>query len=70
MAATTRSAWPRIAVLVASLLQGVSVPVLALIIGLFAWAWPSRAVRAQVLSLKERPFVQVALRNQAHARVA
>jgi peptide/nickel transport system permease protein len=49
------------AVLVAALLQSVTVPVLAIIIGLFAWAWPSRAVRAQVLSLKERPFVQIAL---------
>jgi peptide/nickel transport system permease protein len=48
-------------ILIASLLKGVSVPLLALIIGLFAWAWPARAVRSQVLSLKERPFVQVAL---------
>ena len=46
--------------LIASLLQGVSVPTMALIIGLFAWAWPARAVRSQALSLKERPFVQVA----------
>jgi peptide/nickel transport system permease protein len=43
------------------LLRGVSVPLLAVIIGLFAWAWPARAVRSQVLTLKERPFVQVAL---------
>jgi peptide/nickel transport system permease protein len=49
------------AVLIASLLKSVTVPVLAGVIGLFAWAWPSRAVRAQVLSLKERPFVQVGL---------
>jgi peptide/nickel transport system permease protein len=48
-------------ILIASLLKGVNVPLLALIIGLFAWAWPARAVRSQVLSLKERPFVQVAL---------
>ena len=48
-------------ILIASLLRGVGVPALAIIIGLFAWAWPARAVRAQVLSLKERPFVQVAL---------
>jgi peptide/nickel transport system permease protein len=48
-------------IFIASLLHGVSVPMLALIIGLFAWAWPARAVRSQVLSLKERPFVQVAL---------
>ena len=48
-------------ILIASLVRGVSVPVLAIIIGLFAWSWPARAVRSQVLSLKERPFVQVAL---------
>jgi peptide/nickel transport system permease protein len=48
-------------ILIAALLRSVSVPVLALIIGLFAWAWPARAVRSQVLSLKERPFVQVAI---------
>jgi peptide/nickel transport system permease protein len=49
------------AILIASLLRGVTVPTLALVIGIFAFAWPARAVRAQVLSLKERPFVQIAL---------
>jgi peptide/nickel transport system permease protein len=48
-------------VLIASLLRGVGVPVLALVIGLFSWAWPARAVRAQVLSLREQPFVQMGL---------
>ena len=47
-------------ILIAALLRGVGVPTMALIIGLFAWSWPARAVRAQTLSLKERPFVQVA----------
>lgn len=47
-------------ILIASLLKGVSVPTMALIIGLFAWSWPARAVRAQALSLKERPFVRIA----------
>jgi peptide/nickel transport system permease protein len=47
-------------ILIASLVQGVGVPTMALIIGIFAWAWPARQVRAQVLSLKERPFVQIA----------
>jgi peptide/nickel transport system permease protein len=47
-------------ILIASLLRGVGVPLLAVLIGLFAWAWPARAVRAQVLTLKERPFVSVA----------
>jgi peptide/nickel transport system permease protein len=33
---------------------------MALIIGAFAWPSPARQVRAQVLSLKERAFVQIA----------
>ena len=49
------------AVLIASLLKTVSVFILAAVIGMFAWAWPSRAVRSQVLSLKERPFVHIAI---------
>jgi ABC-type microcin C transport system permease subunit YejE len=47
-------------ILIAALVRGVSVQTMALIIGLFAWAWPARQVRAQVLSLKERDFVEVA----------
>lgn len=47
-------------ILLASLMKGVGVHAMAVIIGLFAWAWPARQIRAQVLSLKERPFVQVA----------
>jgi peptide/nickel transport system permease protein len=50
-------------ILIASLLKGVSVTTMALIIGIFAWAWPARAVRSQALSLKERPFVRVARLN-------
>lgn len=47
-------------ILIASLVRGLGVQAMALIIGMFAWAWPARQVRAQVLSLKERGFVQVA----------
>ncbi|MBM4430802.1 MAG: ABC transporter permease, partial [Chloroflexi bacterium] len=47
-------------ILIASLVKGVRVQTMALIIGAFAWAWPARQVRAQVLSLKERAFVQIA----------
>lgn len=47
-------------ILIASLVKGVGVQEMALIIGLFAWAQPARQARAQVLSLKERAFVQVA----------
>jgi peptide/nickel transport system permease protein len=48
-------------ILISSLLRGLGVPAIAVIIGAFAWAWPARAVRSQVLSLKERPFVQVGM---------
>jgi len=47
-------------ILIAALLRGVGVTAMALIIGAFAWPSPARQVRAQVLSLKERGFVQVA----------
>lgn len=47
-------------ILIASVFKGVGVQAMALIIGIFAWAWPARQVRAQVLSLKERGFVQIA----------
>ncbi|RPJ46475.1 MAG: ABC transporter permease, partial [Chloroflexi bacterium] len=47
-------------ILIASLLRGVDVFGMAVIIGIFSWAWPARQIRAQVLSLKERAFVQVA----------
>lgn len=47
-------------ILIASLVRGVGVQTMALFIGAFAWPSPARQVRAQVLSLKERAFVQVA----------
>ncbi|MBM3133959.1 MAG: ABC transporter permease [Chloroflexi bacterium] len=47
-------------ILIASLVKGVGVQAIALIIGMFAWASPARQSRAQVLSLKERGFVQIA----------
>src|SRR5690606_9904658 len=47
-------------ILIASLVRGVGVLAMALIIGAFAWPSPARQVRAQVLSLKERGFVQMA----------
>ena len=33
---------------------------MALTLALFAWAWPSRQVRSQALSLKERDFINTA----------
>lgn len=48
-------------ILISALMRSVNVVTLAVIIGAFAWPSPARQVRAQVLSLKERGFVQLAL---------
>jgi peptide/nickel transport system permease protein len=48
-------------ILISALVRNVNVVTMALIIGAFAWPSPARQVRAQVLSLKERGFVQLAL---------
>jgi peptide/nickel transport system permease protein len=47
-------------VVLAAFLQASTVEVLALIVGLLAWPGPTRAVRAQTLSLRERGFVSLA----------
>jgi peptide/nickel transport system permease protein len=49
-----------ILVVIASYLRTTSIELTALIIALFAWAGPTRAIRGQVLSMRERGFVQVA----------
>jgi len=48
-------------ILIAALVRNVNVITMAIIIGAFAWPSPARQVRAQVLSLKERGFVQLAV---------
>ncbi len=40
--------------------QGLTVDQMALIVALLAWRWPARTIRAQVLTLRERAWVQVA----------
>ncbi len=54
-----------ILIIVASMLGSVSVESMALIIAALAWMWPARAVRAQVLTIRERMYVQVARFNGA-----
>jgi peptide/nickel transport system permease protein len=39
---------------------GASVPLLALVLAMFGWAWPSRQIRSMALSLKERDFISTA----------
>jgi len=47
-------------ILISALVRAVTVEDMALIIAAFAWAWPARQIRAQVLSLREREFVYMA----------
>ncbi len=54
-----------ILIIVASMLGVVSVEAMALIIAALAWMWPARAVRAQVLTIRERMYIQVARFNGA-----
>jgi peptide/nickel transport system permease protein len=40
--------------------QGLTVDQMAFIVALLAWRWPARTIRAQVLTMRERTWVQVA----------
>lgn len=54
---------PALAILVVltALLQTQSIELMALIIGLLAWPYSTRAIRAQTLTLRERGFVRIAV---------
>jgi peptide/nickel transport system permease protein len=48
-------------VVIATAVKGaVSVNMMALVVASLAWMWPTRTIRSQVLSLRERSFVMVA----------
>ena len=50
-----------ILILMTSLMKGTStVFLIALVLAMFAWAWPSRQIRSMALTLKERDFIQTA----------
>ncbi|HKM43771.1 MAG TPA: ABC transporter permease [Limnochordia bacterium] len=50
-----------ILILMTSLMRGSStVLLMALVLAIFAWAWPSRQIRAMALSIKERDFIHTA----------
>ncbi len=49
-----------ILIVVASLVKVVSIEEMGLLIAALAWMWPARTVRAQVLTVRERLYVQVA----------
>jgi len=60
---------PALAVLVvlAALLRTQSIELMALIVGLLAWPYPTRAIRAQTLTLRERGFVTLAVLSGRNA---
>ena len=50
-----------ILILMTSLMKGSSAAILmALVLAMFAWAWPSRQIRSMALTMKERDFIQTA----------
>ena len=50
-----------ILILMASLMQGQATNImLALVLAMFAWAWPSRQIRSLALSMRERDFIHTA----------
>lgn len=51
--------WP-ILVTLAAYIRGLSVPVMALLLAAFSWPWAMRTIRAQVMSLREQPYVELA----------
>ncbi len=50
-----------ILILMTALMKGSSTVILmALVLAMFAWAWPSRQIRSMALTLKERDFIHTA----------
>ena len=50
-----------ILIMMTSLMKGSSTTiVMALVLAMFAWAWPSRQIRSMALSIKERDFIHTA----------
>jgi peptide/nickel transport system permease protein len=47
-------------IILAAYVQQVSVPQIALILAAFSWPYAARVIRAQVLSLRERPYIELA----------
>lgn len=50
-----------ILILMTSFMKGAStVVIMALVLAMFAWAWPSRQIRSMALSMRERDFIHTA----------
>lgn len=52
-----------ILILVAASVQNITVEIMALIVALFTWTQPTRTIRAQVLTLRERSYIHIAKLN-------
>jgi len=49
-----------ILIVISSYVRQVEISTMAIILGLFAWAGPTRLIRAQVLTMKERGYIRMA----------
>lgn len=57
-------------IILAATVRSVDIFAMAFILSIFGWAGPSRGIRAQVLSLRERPYVELAqLNNEKDGQV-
>jgi peptide/nickel transport system permease protein len=54
--------------LAVSIGEGLTVSQMALVVAALAWLWPTRTIRSQVLTLKERAYIQVARLSGASGR--
>lgn len=52
----------------AAYMRGMNVFQLALVLSIFAWAGAGRVIRTQVLSLRERPYIELARMNNMSTR--
>ncbi len=46
--------------IIAATVSGLTLPLVGLILGLTSWPWAARSIRSQVLTLKEREFINLA----------
>ncbi len=52
--------WPLLVTL-SAYIPKLTIPVMALLLALFSWPWAARTIRSQVMSLKGRPYVDLAI---------
>jgi peptide/nickel transport system permease protein len=52
--------WPLLVTL-SAYIPKLTIPIMALLLALFSWPWAARTIRSQVMSLKGRPYVDLAI---------